>query len=107
MRKITGEPSRRQFVNDCLPRSFISATSIGSGLLKGVDNLGENQMVSVCVWVCVCVFVYVCVCVCMCVCVQRRMGGNEFGGSTPNLCHDNILVSQLTMIFCLYMYREQ
>ena len=38
---------------------------------------------------------------------QRRMGGYEFGGSTPNLCHDNIFVSQLTMIFCLYMYREQ
>ena len=27
---------------------------------------------------------------------QRRMGGYEFGGSNPNLCHDNFLVSQLT-----------
>ena len=42
-RKISDEASRRKFVRDCLPKRAYGGTSIGSGLLKGIQNLGKMK----------------------------------------------------------------
>ena len=42
-RKISDEASRRRFVRNCLPKNANGGTSIGSGLLRGVQNLGKMK----------------------------------------------------------------